>query len=194
MKTQELRWFSTNKLNSLEQTFAQELNAYIIEDNRVDTYLLTSCSDVNIKRRDNLVDIKKRTSAPRSRIKIGKSSGYLESWVKWQFESEIDLHTNNHWFNVEKSRKLIYFNEEGQLTSLINGKKPAAMQIEYTTLKIEGRTHYSFAVEWTVEKTETHCDILTNLLKGHELILRQSMGYPEYLSLLINSPLELHEV
>lgn len=193
MKTQEIRWFSNSRLKSIEETFDNDFKGYVMDESRVDTYLHTPCADINLKLRDNLLEIKKRTSNPRSRIKIGKSSGYLENWIKWQVDSEIGLHSPEHWHDVKKRRRLVHFDAEGQLALAEDGEKPAGMQIEYTELSIDGSISFSLAVEWTVEKTETHCDILKNLLKKHELILRQSMGYPEYLGLLLKTPLELHE-
>lgn len=193
MKTQEIRWFSTSKLKSIEESFQNEFKDYVIDESRIDTYLHTPCSDINLKLRDNLLEIKKRTSTPRSRIKIGKSSGYLENWIKWQIDSELALHSPEHWHEVKKYRKLVYFNSEGQLTLAETGVKPAAMQVEYTQLSIDDTISFSLAVEWTIEKTETHCDILKNLLREDGLILRQSMGYPEYLATISKTPLELLE-
>lgn len=65
MKTQEIRWFSTSKLKSIEESFQNEFKDYVVDESRIDTYLHTPpCSDINLKLRDNLLEIKKKNIYP----------------------------------------------------------------------------------------------------------------------------------
>ena len=195
METREIRWFSTEPFNKIETTFNQLFAGSIIEEpERLDTYLYTSCNEVNIKIRDGQLDIKKRTSEPKSRIKIGSNGGYAEKWIKWSIDNPLHVRPSEHWYEVRKQRKLVFLDEHNKIKSYKeDDSKPIGLQIELTNLSVDEKTFHSIALEWSSKEYNQNDEILENLLKDSELKLLQSMGYPEYLSTIVNKPLALLE-
>ncbi|PKA99816.1 hypothetical protein B0O79_3538 [Flavobacteriaceae bacterium MAR_2009_75] len=193
METQEIRWFDNRKLSTIEDKFTNAFEGHIKSDKRVDRYLSTSCSDINIKVREGKLEIKKRTSTPRSRVRIGNCNGYLENWIKWEVNFNADMHSPHHWSKVEKERNLVFLDERGNIVKPSNSNKPRGLQIEYTKLMIDSTEFFSFALEWSVEKCAAPCKLLEKILDGTDLTLKKSMGYTEFLGSTIEKPLAVSE-
>ncbi|MAU70523.1 MAG: hypothetical protein CML04_00365, partial [Pseudozobellia sp.] len=90
--------------------------------------------------------------------------------------------------------KLVFLDEHNKIMSYKeDDSKPIGLQIELTNLSVDEKTFHSIALEWSSKEYNQNDEILENLLKDSELKLLQSMGYPEYLSTIVNKPLALLE-
>lgn len=191
--TKELRWFFKEDVVFIRKWFEQNHKMTFSKTQSRDDYYLPQPGkkDNGIKLRERNIEVK--TLHGRQKTKIGKNAGgYLEDWKKWRFElkpsdelaRQIIEKNKYNWLKTTKTRmgfKMVK-NRRGVEIRDIKEELENGCQAEYTRLKIKNDTWYSFAVEtFGSPKINLYGQILNEIALSLTLLLKDSMGYPEFL-------------
>ena len=159
----------------------------------MDYYLPLNKDDITVKLREGNIEIKHRMGKSRKgKLKPG-CIGIFEKWIKWNFNAdkadklsqEIVLQNPYNWIKTLKTRIGLKVTEGKSGNSEIVPIKTFVdfgCQIEYTLLKIQGKTVYTFALEWFGDKALLLPKELTKeILYTTQFSMEDSMGYGEFL-------------
>lgn len=189
--TCEIRWFFEDQKGSVQEWF--DSFGFDTFERQEDFYLRLKKNDLSIKLRDDNVEIKHLIGS-RAKGRAGpKAWGYFENWIKWSFNSdnvdaviaEIIEGEPKYWVPVIKERHAVKLAQNGNAITFhpITVNLDHGCQIEYTKIQIFREYWYSIGLEWFGD-SRNECDSTTILerIGDTELIIKQSMGYPGFLS------------
>ena len=195
LKTREIRWFFREENIAIFNWLSSKTGMTFLETNsRIDFYLPHKESDdLAIKLREGRIEIKKRSDQPQLVNLLTNVCGKSENWIKWSFIiSETDelskaiIEKNKYdWIKIRKWRMGVKYNinKDGDLI-LHDIKKIInfGCQIEYTKLRVEKETWYTFGIEWFGNKEIFIGDNeLADIVGKSEFVMENSMGYNEFL-------------
>ena len=191
-RTREIRWFFEEKKENIENWFNDQHLSFGTSSERIDHYLVTDNSDMNIKLREGRLEIKQRNCGPRSRTMVDTATGYCEVWTKWSFAVEdnstlvgdIVKDRYQEWIKVAKNRLAVNLIEKDGAIQVrpISEQVDSGCQVELTKILIEGSIWYTFGLEWFGGDDESMVQpIIHDILNGSELNIKQSMGYAGFL-------------
>lgn len=191
-KSREIRWFTDHEEVSITKWFEGHGQSFQDSVARTDHYLPQHKKDTGIKLREGMVEIKQRQGKPQQAAICPNANGYFEEYVKWSFKiaesdplSEAIISENKYgWTKVRKTRlglKLTMKEQKPELVD-ITEQVPYGCQLEYTRVQVLGKTWYSFGLEWFGEKfIKVNPDLISEILGNHKLLLKDSMGYAQFL-------------
>ena len=195
--TLEARWFGTPPLpNTLREWF----NALgtVRTSNQTDLYLPSEDPALNLKLRDDQLQIKRRLAGP-FRTSLGpNAAARCEQWVKWSWgveEGPSSLWNEDPtalWVPVKKTRHQITFSPEAQpsLSPDLPTSPPASIEAELTTLSVDDETAWTFCLETEgpasslVETLTTAAPLLLDDRLPLALAIDESFGYIRWLQQL----------
>lgn len=189
-KSKEIRWFKDSSNKAILDWFTSHGQTFDNTDPRTDYYLPLYKDDITVKLREGNIEIKHRIGETTKGKLAETAKGVFEHWVKWSFKadkpSQAIVSSNPHdWTETIKIRIGVKVTEDihGGLQILpIKSFIDFGCQIEYTMLQINGKTIYTFALEWFGEKeVQLSNDLLTEILSKTQLKIENSMGYGEFL-------------
>jgi hypothetical protein len=192
-KSKEIRWFGEEEQPHLIAWFGKQGLSFETTTPRIDHYLILPFRQISIKLREGNIEVKTRIANPDFAKLESTASGVFELYEKWSFRlsesdflsREIIAHGTEQWLATEKRRMglKVSMDASGQQRIIpIGDQIPFGCQLEYTELKVKGRTTYTFALEWFGDRfIDLDPAILSALFGGHEFRLEDSMGYGEYL-------------
>lgn len=192
-KSKEIRWFKESSDKAVLDWFAQQGQTFENTASRTDFYLPLDKEDVVVKLREGNIEIKQRKGEPLSGRLTNAAEGLCENWIKWSFDAdksdklskEIISQNPYQWIETKKTRIGVKVTEDSNgklqllpLKSFVN----FGFQVEYTLMEINGKTSYTFALEWFGEKDlQLPEKLLTEILNLTQLNIDDSMGYGEFL-------------
>lgn len=192
-KSKEIRWFKDDADIAIIDWFAGHGQTFEETAPRTDYYLPLNKGDITVKLREGNIEIKHRIGKPRKGKLTPGCIGLFENWIKWSFNAdtadqlsqEIVLQNPYDWIKTIKTRIGIMVTEDksGNLQIVpIRTFVDYGCQIEYTLLKIEDKTFYTFALEWFGDKN-LHLpeDLTKEILDKTRFNIEDSMGYAEFL-------------
>lgn len=191
----EIRWFFDKENSRIIDWFARKEISFQSIQKRTDHYLRYGQEDIGIKLREGKVEIKKRTAGPEVLEAGSHATGYRESWTKWSFgidrqdpwaDKIINLQIGKQeWTAVDKWRLGVKrtFDDLGHLVfKPINELVSSACQIEFTRLLINGKTYFTFGIEWYGETfVPLEASTLDEILGDSVFSIDRSMGYAAFL-------------
>lgn len=192
-KSKEIRWFSDSPEKAILDWFASQGQTFDNTAPRTDYYLPLDKEDVTVKLREGNIEIKHRIG---ERMKGGLTTlaeGYLENWIKWSFNADkadklsqqITQANQYDWVETIKTRigVKITADSNGDLQILpIKSFVDYGCQIEYTLLQINGKTIYTFALEWFGdEEQQLPKELIQVILGPTNLGFEDSMGYGKFM-------------
>ncbi len=192
-KSKEIRWFMNDIDVAIIDWFAGHGQIFEETVSRTDYYLPLDKEDISVKLREGNIDIKHRLGKPREGKLTPGCMGFFENWIKWSFNAdkadklsqEIVLQNPYNWIKTLKTRIGVKVTEDksGNLQIVpIKTFVDFGCQIEYTLLKIQDKTVYTFALEWFGEKDLLLPEELTKeILDNSQFSVEDSMGYGEFL-------------
>lgn len=201
--TLEVRWFRNGAPPSPLRDWLQEL-APDPPHAWTDTYLPTDDPGLNLKVREDKVQIKRRTAGPAKRSFTSRVAGHVERWTKWSFNlatarvDPVERERGDLWIPVEKTRQQREFDAEGlQAMGIDTGTDLDAMVlVELTTLVVRERPAWTLCLE--AEGPDEHLDdtfatASRSLLQAEfpiPLSMEQSFGYVQWLQQLPDVAIE----
>jgi hypothetical protein len=152
--TLEARWFGPTPLpDALQHWFAALGPAET--STQTDLYLPTEDPALNLKMRDDQLQIKRRLAGPISTAFSDAASGRCEQWGKWALDladppsplwndDPTDL-----WVAVEKTRHQLSFppKEQSGLTERLPTTPPTTLEAELTTVTAAADTAWTLCLE-----------------------------------------------
>jgi len=160
---------------------------------RTDYYLPLAKEDVTVKLREGNIEIKHRIGETTKGKLTETAEGIFENWIKWSFNADQADKLSQaivggypyNWTETIKTRIGVKVTEDthGGLKILpIKSFIDFGCQIEYTLLQINGKTIYTFALEWFGEKElQLPNELPTEILNHTQLNSEDSMGYGDFL-------------
>lgn len=149
----EARWFCDPPLPSALRNWVEALGPDP-SFSWTDYYLPSDDPALNLKLRDNNVQIKRRLVGPFEQTFSPTVSGRSEQWVKWSFSmgnalSFPDPDPTALWVPVEKTRVRHTFSEAEQatLTDTLPTTPPAKAQLELTEVTAAAETAWTVCLE-----------------------------------------------
>ena len=152
--TLEARWFGSSPVPPALRQWFDTLGS-VETSTQDDLYLRADDPAVNVKLRDDQLQIKRRLAGP-FRCAFGPSAtAHCEQWVKWRFGPEEerpslwDEDRTGLWVLVNKTRHQCTIDAEAQssLTSDLPTSPPASIEAELTTLDVESESAWTFCLE-----------------------------------------------
>jgi hypothetical protein len=205
----EIRWFIPGQLPDEVRDWFSAGRSLTPESSRGDRYLVfPGCDTVGVKLREGKLEIKPRTTSPRSVSPVSGVSGLADAWVKWSFGSDglrtlkPELLQSGLWVEVRKERTIRKFSaDSGSVLEVQPEQKPlpnAGCNVELTAIEIDARrpNWYSLGFEAFGEqkKVESILDETVRLFFGAQPPLpemslgeKESLSYPGWLAQLVAS-------
>jgi hypothetical protein len=193
--TREIRWFFVKDNTSIRSWFADKGFSFESADARTDHYLfLPDIHNLNVKLREGQIEIKQKTIVSKEYALGSQATGYLEEWKKWSLaldnkdtlSKSIMGHEYSQWIAVHKERMgLILRQDEDQQLHYhdISADLPSGCQIEYTRVRTNEQTWFTFGLEWFGESTQNLPEeLLSEILGESKLDQQDSMSYATFLS------------
>jgi len=191
--TFEARWFDTSPLPDALRTWFHTLGA-VETSTQTDWYLPAEDPTLNLKVRDDQLQIKRRLAGPFRRAFGPDAAGRCEQWGKWSLSLQDgptvwSADPTGLWIRVEKIRHQISIpaDRQSSLTETLPTSPPASIELELTTLKADAESAWTFCLE-TEGPIEGLKDTLTTagpLLLDDPLPVElpddQSFGYVRWL-------------
>lgn len=199
--TLEARWFGTPPLPDALREWFQTLGA-VETYTQTDWYLPAEDPALNLKVRDDQVQIKRRLAGPFRTSFSPHAAGRCEQWGKWSFglQDEAEVGTQDPtglWARVEKTRHQISIpaDRQSSLTNDLPTSPPVSIELELTALEAGNDSAWTFCLE-----TEGPIDSLRDtLMTAGPLLLNdrlpvalpddQSFGYVRWLQQLPSTSL-----
>lgn len=152
--TLEVRWFGTPPLPDELRRWLDTLGA-VETSTQNDLYLPAGDSALNVKLRDDELQIKRRLAGPFRRTFGPKATGRCEQWVKWRFGPEEEQPSlweedpTGVWVSVKKTRHQCTIDPKAQssLTADLPTSPPASIEVELTTLDAESESAWTLCLE-----------------------------------------------
>lgn len=152
--TLEARWFGPAPLPDALREWYNALGP-VETSTQTDLYLPAEDPALNLKMRDDQLQIKRRLAGPLSTSFSDKASGRCEQWGKWTLdlaEPPSDLWDDDPtdlWVAVEKTRHQLSFtpDEQSDLTEALPTTPPATLEAELTTVEAMRDTAWTFCLE-----------------------------------------------
>jgi hypothetical protein len=204
LKSTELRWFYSGTLpDTIAHWFRQDdLGEHLVPpETREDQYLVISeCDYLNIKLRQNRLEIKCR-QAELGKLQVSEQlAGKVEQWIKWMCEDPATERlisasqlTQGPWLRVQKERSQHKYQvlADSSLTTVpLNTSISQGCTVEITQLKVESVAWWSLALEAFGDDAsrmhilQTVARWLSYTYPGAKLEIQNSCGYPQWLSKL----------
>lgn len=194
--TLEARWFGAPPLPDVLREWFNTLGT-IRTSAQTDLYLPAEDPALNLKLRDNQLQIKRRLAGP-FRTSLGPTAaGRCEQWVKWSFDLEEasslwDEDPTALWVPVKKTRHQLTIPPEAQssLTTDLPTSPPASIEAELTVLEADSESAWTFCVEADgptgslVETLTSAAPLLLDDRLPISLSTEQSFGYVRWLQQL----------
>lgn len=195
--TLEVRWFRNGAPPSSLREWLQALEPDP-PHTWTDTYLLTEDPGLNLKVREDKLQIKRRTAGPAERSFTSRVAGHVEQWTKWSFDlargrvDPIDRERGDLWIPVQKTRQQREFDAEDLQAMGINAETDldAVVLVELTTVAVRDRPAWTLCVEaegLDDRLEETFAAATRSLFHSNVPILlsvEQSFGYVPWLQQL----------
>ncbi|MBM1105893.1 hypothetical protein JQC67_07075 [Aurantibacter crassamenti] len=192
--TKEIRWFSSRPSSFIMDWFNKQGLTFDSVNQRNDIYLNIKNESVGIKLRDGHLEIKHRIGKPTTVKLTNTIKGHFKEWNKWRIKadetdsvfSELAVKNHQEWIAKKKERiGLKLYSDKGSLkTTSIDWQGDFGCQIEYSRIHIKDKTWYTFGLEWFGHEFLNLDSTLISEITGEtNFRLRQSMGYPTFLSL-----------
>ncbi|WP_103021171.1 hypothetical protein [Salinibacter altiplanensis] len=152
--TLEARWFGPAPLpGALQEWFTSSGSAET--STQTDLYLPAEDPALNLKMRDDQIQIKRRLAGPLSTTFSDAASGRCEQWGKWTLDlagpssALWDDDPTDLWVPVEKTRHQRSFapDEQPALTDALPTTPPATLDAELTTVEAAGNTAWTLCLE-----------------------------------------------
>jgi hypothetical protein len=192
--TAEIRWFRISPMPELFDWFQSNGAEWERTTERTDFYQRLPREDLGIKLREGSVESKLRTSNPHLFTLQDGYTGYVDTWEKFSFRiKEEDTETGDilsgmfegQWISVRKRRmglKAVSIGE-GRWDLLPMHEFPEnGIQLEYTRIELNDRTHYSFCLESFGADRPSLESWNLPLPPQVKLLPEESYSYPEFLS------------
>lgn len=192
--TLEVRWFRHGTPPSSLRDWLQALEPEP-PDTWTDTYLLTEDPGVNLKIREDQLQIKRRTAGPANRSFTTSVAGRVERWTKWSFDlatarlDPLEQERGDLWIQVQKTRQQREFDAADLQAMGINvgTDLDAAVFVELTTVAALERPAWTLCLE--VEGPNEHLEDTfaassRSLLQSEfpiSLSMQESFGYVRWL-------------
>lgn len=191
--TLEARWFGSPPLPSALGEWFDTLGT-VETSTQSDLYLPSEDPALNLKMRDDQLQIKRRLAGP-LRTSFGpKATGRCEQWGKWSFDlanASSPLSEENPtdlWVTVDKTRHQLSIppDDQSSLTPDLPASPSATIEVELTTFDVEEESAWTFCIE-TEGPVSSLVDTLVTagpfLLNDIPLSLPadQSFGYTRWL-------------
>ena len=195
--TLEARWFGSSPLPDALRDWFDTLGP-VETSTQDDLYLSAEDPALNVKLRDDQLQIKRRLAGPFRRAFGPSATARCEQWVKWKFGPEVeqpslwDDDRTGLWILVNKTRHQCTIDAEVQstLSPDLPTSPPASIELELTTLETESESAWTFCLE-TEGPVSSLADTLTTaapLLLDEQLPValpdEQSFGYVRWLQQL----------
>ncbi|MCM8571066.1 hypothetical protein NE848_16835 [Gramella jeungdoensis] len=194
--SKEIRWFGKKEDKEISSWFAGRGITFENTEPRTDFYLpLPGKKDIGIKLREGNIEIKHLLAKPEKGKLSAKAHGYFERYTKWSFSTEKDdvlshkiIQAKEYdWLEVQKERmgcKLMEGSNGIKHLVKIEDQIPYGCQLEYTRIKLNNTTWYTFGLEWFGEKEiEVGPELVEKILGNSTLNGKNSMGYAEFLNM-----------
>lgn len=152
--TLEVRWFRKSTPPSEVRNWIDTLDPNPLRT-WTDVYLPSSDTGLNVKVRDDKLQIKRRTAGPTPHTFTAEITGHLERWTKWSFElADTDTdprahEAGRHWIAVRKRRRRCCLTPEdpGPIGDRLQPEWDATVYVELTTLSTESHGAWTLCVE-----------------------------------------------
>lgn len=192
-KSKEIRWFKDSIDKVILDWFAAHGQTFENTESRTDYYLPLNKNDITVKLREGNIEIKHMIGNSQEETLKPNCTGLFENWIKWSFNAdradklsqEIVSHNFHEWIETIKTRIGVKVTEDsnGRIQILpIKTFIDFGSQIEYTLLKINEKTSYTFALEWFGEKEfQIPEELIQEILGPTQLNLKDSKGYGNFL-------------
>lgn len=192
-KSKEIRWFKDSSDRAIIDWVVSKGQAFETTQPRTDFYLQLGKDDVTIKFREGNIEIKHRIGDVENGKLTPNAEGVFENWIKWSFNadktdklSQTIVSSNAYdWIETIKTRigVKVTADTNGDLQILpIKSFVDYGCQIEYTQLKMNSKTVYTFALECFGEKEmKLPEELIQEILSNTQLDLKDSMGYGEFI-------------
>jgi hypothetical protein len=200
-KSTEIRWFTQEENKTISRWFTKQGMSFNTTQARRDYYLTAlDHDDIAPKIREGKIEIKHRIGTPKIHQFSSKTKGYLEEYIKWSFALDINdglseeiVKGNKHtseWLEVYKERMGVKLAKGNKGTLEIYDIHEAinnGCQIEYTQIRVKGKTWYSFNLEWFGnEFLIIDSNFVAEILGDSLLKPEDSMGYGMFLKKVNN--------
>ena len=152
--TLEARWFGPPPLpNALREWFGTL--GPVETSTQADLYLPAEDPALNLKMRDDQLQIKRRLAGPLSTSFSEKAGGRCEQWGKWTLDlagspsSLWEDDPTDLWVEVQKTRHQLSFGPEDQpaLTEALPTTPPSTLDAELTTVETAQDTAWTLCLE-----------------------------------------------
>ncbi|WP_339925315.1 hypothetical protein [uncultured Cyclobacterium sp.] len=177
----EIRWFFNSPIKEL-MNFVTELSFKNEPETRTDIYFpIADRPDLGLKIRDDNYEIKRRSEWTLALLESQPLPGKFEAWGKWSLEKLPEAESKLTGLPILKQRRLVNldmaFNVVSEQTN-----PPQKIQIEYTEIKIEASSFYSFALEISGFPTASSLlEIARNIPIHPRMTTENCCSYPAFI-------------
>ncbi|MFB6229699.1 MAG: hypothetical protein ABEL04_00970 [Salinibacter sp.] len=152
--TLEARWFGDAPPPRSLQDWIGQLDPETHET-WTDFYLLSEDPGLNLKARDNKIQVKRRLAGPTACTFGPGVSGHYEQWVKWSFDRETEgagpwsENSTGLWIPTRKTRHQRTFDAEAQsmLASALPIHPAVKVKMELTTFVVSEKEAWTLCLE-----------------------------------------------
>lgn len=152
--TLEARWFSPPPIPDALQAWFENLGT-VETSTQTDLYLPAEDPTLNVKLRDQQLQMKRRLAGPLRTSFSPQAAGRCEQWGKWSFDlrnekpSLRDQDLTGLWVPVEKTRHQLSIPPENQssLSKDLPTAPSATIEAELTQAKANGDLQWTFCLE-----------------------------------------------
>lgn len=193
--TLEVRWFGNGTPPSKLRDWLDKLQPSAPQS-WTDIYLPSEDAGLNLKVRDDKLQIKRRTAGPTLHPFTPNVSGYCEKWTKWSFDlanTSADPRTRTSgslWIPVQKTRRQRAFDMDnpGPIGPALPPSSEYVFLVELTTLSTPETDAWTLCVEAEgpeddLDETFAHASRrLVDSTFPLQLTADESFGYVRWLS------------
>ena len=152
--TLEARWFGPAPLPDALREWFMALGP-VETTTQTDLYLPAEDPTLNLKMRDDQLQIKRRLAGPLTTTFSDMAGGRCEQWGKWRMDladppSDLwDDDPTDLWVAVEKTRHQLSFapDEQRDLTEALPTTPPATVEAELTSVEVAAGAAWTLCVE-----------------------------------------------
>ena len=193
-KSVEMRWFTKKPKASIVNWFSKQAMEFRTATPRSDLYVnIPDQTGLTIKQREGNMEIKQRFGGKGTALITPQIPGYRERWTKWSLNTSkksrlvkrIVKENKQGWIRVDKRRlgkKAVVGNDGTWNYYDMQEILEQGCQIEYTELKVNGETWYSFALEWFGQgKPYLDTQAIREIMGDEAFEFKDSMSYAGFL-------------
>ena len=152
--TLEARWFGSSPIPTALREWFDTLGS-VQTSTQNDLYLPADDPTLNVKLRDDQLQIKRRLAGPFRQTLGPSATAHCEQWVKWKFGAERERPSlweqdpTDLWVLVQKTRHQCTIDAEAQssLAPDLPTAPAASIEVELTALDVDSESAWTFCLE-----------------------------------------------